>query len=114
MHYFPLWWGPIGNRKGLLVMNHEYTDASQIYSAAQGATITPDEAGAEKVAKALAAHGVTVVEVQQQRNGTWTHVVGSKLQPSHHRHHADGVLSGPVGQTIRCCSRRSHPARSAP
>ncbi len=79
MHYFPLWWGWIGNRKGLLVLNHEYTDANQIYSAAQGSAITPDDAGREKVAKALAAHGVTVVEVQQQRNGTWTHVVGSRF-----------------------------------
>jgi secreted PhoX family phosphatase len=41
MHYFPLWRGPLGNRRGLLVLNHEYTDANQIYSAAQGRTITP-------------------------------------------------------------------------
>ena len=31
----------------------------------------------EKVAKALAGHGVTVVEVQQLSDGSWTHVVGS-------------------------------------
>ncbi len=79
MHYFPLGWGRIGNRRGLLVLNHEYTDASQIYTAAQGSAITPDAAGMEKVAKALAAHGVTVVEVQQQRDGSWTHVVGSRF-----------------------------------
>jgi secreted PhoX family phosphatase len=77
MHYFPLAEGALGNRRGLLVLNHEYTDDTQIYTVAQGSAITNDAAGREKVAKALAAHGVTVVEVQQGRNGRWTHVVGS-------------------------------------
>jgi secreted PhoX family phosphatase len=79
MHYFPLGIGPFGNRRALLVLNHEYTDANQIYTAAQGAAITPDATGSEKVAKALAGHGVTVVEIVQRANGTWTHVVGSKF-----------------------------------
>jgi secreted PhoX family phosphatase len=79
MHYFPLWFGPFGSRTGLLVLNHEYTDANQIYTAAQGTTITPDAVGLEKVAKALAGHGVTVVEVRKQRDGSWTHVVGSRF-----------------------------------
>jgi secreted PhoX family phosphatase len=78
MHYFPLGPGPSGNRTGLLVLNHEYTDANQIYTAAQGSTITPDAAGLEKVAKALAGHGVTIVEVRQLSDGSWTHVVGSR------------------------------------
>jgi uncharacterized protein len=78
-HYFPLGFGVFGNRRGLLVLNHEYTDANQIYTAAQGSAITPDEAGQEKVAKALAGHGVTVVEIAQGRDGKWTHVVGSRF-----------------------------------
>jgi secreted PhoX family phosphatase len=69
MHYFPL--GPDGNTFGLLVVNHEYTDASQIYSAAQGRVITPDAAGREKVAKALAAHGVSVIAIRRGPDGTW-------------------------------------------
>ena len=60
------------------MLNHEYTDANQIYTSAQGSVITPDAAGFEKVAKALAGHGVTVVEVQQLGDGSWTHVVGSR------------------------------------
>ena len=79
MHYFPLNNGRGGNKRGLLAINHEYTDASQIYTAAQTSTITPDAAGAEKVAKALAAHGVTIVEVAQLGDGSWTHVVGSQF-----------------------------------
>jgi secreted PhoX family phosphatase len=78
MHFFPLGHGDHGCRNGLLVVNHEYTDASQIYTAEQGAAITPDAAGKEKVAKALAGHGVSVVEVTRRRDGTWTHVVGSR------------------------------------
>lgn len=69
MHYFPL--RRFGSSRGLLVMNHEYTDASQIYSAAQGSAITPDAAGREKVAKALAAHGVSVISIHKGHGGGW-------------------------------------------
>jgi uncharacterized protein len=68
-HYFPL--RPFENSRGLLVMNHEYTDANQIYSAAQGSAITPDAAGREKVAKALAAHGVSVISIAKKANEQW-------------------------------------------
>ena len=67
MHYFPL---PLfGDYRGLLVVNHEYTDANIIYSAAQGPAITPDAAGKEKVAKALAGHVISVVAI---RKNLWT------------------------------------------
>ena len=79
MHYFPLSKGSKGSRNGLLVLNHEYTDANQIYSAVQGKVITDDAAGREKVAKAIAGHGVTVVEVVQKADGSWTHVVDSSF-----------------------------------
>lgn len=69
IHYFPL--QPRGNSRGLLVVNHEYTDANQIYTEAQGAAITPDAAGREKVAKALAAHGVSVIAIHKQADESW-------------------------------------------
>jgi len=78
MHYFPLSERRRGRSRGLLVINHEYSDASQIYTAAQTSAITPDAPGKEKVAKALAAHGVTVVEIAELEDGSWTHVVGSR------------------------------------
>jgi len=68
-HYFPL--PKFGNSRGLLVVNHEYTDANQIYSARQGKTITDDAAGREKVAKALAAHGVSVIAIAKGADGQW-------------------------------------------
>jgi hypothetical protein len=64
MHFFPLGKGPKGNRRGLLVLNHEYNDRILLY---------PDgdaEITQEKVAKALAAHGVSVVQIEQVR-GKW-------------------------------------------
>jgi secreted PhoX family phosphatase len=76
MHYFPD--RRNGSKQGVLVLNHEYTDANQIYSAAATSAITPDAAGKEKVAKALAAHGVSVVEVRKLRDGTWSHVPGGR------------------------------------
>lgn len=69
MHYFPL--PLLGNHRGLLVVNHEYTDANMIYSAEQGGTITADDAGKEKVAKALAAHGVSVIAITENTKGKW-------------------------------------------
>jgi secreted PhoX family phosphatase len=77
LKFFPLGTGPNRNRNGVLVVNHEYTDAAQIYTAAQGSAITPDAAGREKVAKALAAHGVTVMEIERDHYGTWQVVRGS-------------------------------------
>ncbi len=77
IHFFPFGNGAAGSRNGLLVLNHEYTDANQIYTATQGSAITNNEAGREKVAKALAGHGVTVVEVARMDDGTWQHVQGS-------------------------------------
>jgi len=74
MHYFPF--PLLGNWRGVLVLNHEYTDANQIYTATQGSAITPDAAGREKVAKALAGHGVSAVVIQKKLDGTWTHVQG--------------------------------------
>ena len=73
-HYFPL--PKFGNSRGLLVMNHEYTDANQIYSAMQGSAITADAAGREKVAKALAAHGVSVIAIARDGSGRWNVVQG--------------------------------------
>ncbi|MDB1088460.1 PhoX family phosphatase [Streptomyces sp. ACA25] len=57
MHFFPLGRGREGNRRGLLVLNHEYVDQRLLFPDG------PEEMTADKVAKALAAHGVSVVEI---------------------------------------------------
>ncbi|MCK9899578.1 PhoX family phosphatase [Frankia sp. Cpl3] len=87
MHFFPTGRGSAENREGLLVVNHEYVDQKLLFPDGD-ATITP-----EKVAKALAAHGVTVIALQQQ-GGTWVNV------DSRHNRRVTGAtpvaFSGPV------------------
>lgn len=72
LHFFPLGAGAEASRHGLLVMNHEYTDDGLLH---------PDglaDWSAEKVRKAQAAHGVSVVEVAQGADG-W-----QLVRPSRH------------------------------
>lgn len=64
MHFFPLEHDRRGTRRGLLAINHEYVDQIIAYPDG-GAVVTPD-----KVAKALAAHGVTIVEIALV-DGSW-------------------------------------------
>ncbi|MDT0306759.1 PhoX family phosphatase [Streptomyces sp. DSM 44917] len=89
MHFFPLGHGREGSRRGMLVLNHEYVDQQLLF---------PDgdaEMTAEKVAKALAAHGVSVVEIERGRDGTW------RVADSRRARRVTGAtpvtFSGPVG-----------------
>ncbi|HSW04205.1 PhoX family protein [Aquabacterium sp.] len=60
IHYF----AQNGSNGGLLVMNHEYTDDGLLHPGGMSPWT------AEKVRKAQAAHGVSVIEVEQ-KNGRW-------------------------------------------
>jgi uncharacterized protein len=71
MHFFPLGHGRSGNRRGVLVLNHEYIDRTILY--ADGDAVMTQE----KVDKATAGHGVTVIEIALA-DGTWR-AVDSKL-----------------------------------
>ena len=61
LHYFAL----DGSRRGLLVINHEYTDEGLLHRGG----MTPWTA--EKVAKAQASHGISVIEVAADAAGHW-------------------------------------------
>jgi secreted PhoX family phosphatase len=67
IHFFPL----EGSSRGLLAMNHEYTDDGLLHPDGQRTW------SAEKVKKAQAAHGVSVIEVAQ-KDGRW------QMVPSRH------------------------------
>ena len=71
MHFFPLGNGKERDRRGLLVVNHEYIDMILFYP--DGSTPMTKE----KVDKALAAHGVSIVEVALVK-GKWR-LVDSKF-----------------------------------
>ncbi len=66
IHFFPT----EGSKAGLLVMNHEYVDDGLLH------TDGTKTWSAEKVRKAQAAHGVSVVEIEQ-KNGIWEMVLPS-------------------------------------
>jgi len=93
MHYFPLQHGPRGAYRGLLVLNHEYVDPILLYP--DGADVMTQA----KVDKALAAHGVTVIQIGLV-NGRW-----QTMDSSYNRRitgNTPVTFSGPVSA--------SHPA----
>jgi uncharacterized protein len=69
MHFYPL--TPDTQDRGLLVMNHEYTDDGLLHPG--GMVLWT----AEKVAKSQHAHGVSVIEVEQV-GGQWRQVLPSR------------------------------------
>ncbi len=72
IHYYPLGTGDAGNKNGLLVMNHEYTDDGLLHTDGMKTW------SAEKVKKAQAAHGVSVIEVRETA-GNWEIVRPSRF-----------------------------------
>ncbi|WP_028453628.1 PhoX family protein [Chitinilyticum aquatile] len=70
MHFFPLPYGSQNSAHGLLAINHEYTDDGLLHTDGMK-TWT-----AEKVRKAQAAHGVSIIEVKKGEAG-WQQVLPS-------------------------------------
>jgi hypothetical protein len=62
IHFFPLPMGSDSATRGLLAMNHEYTDDGLLHVGGM------EPWTAEKVAKAQAAHGVSIIEVAFEGN----------------------------------------------
>ena len=80
LHFFPIDQKAGGNSstEGLLVMNHEYIEQDFIH--ANGPTNAADNGGvrpADEVRKEIAAHGVSVVHIKRDTDGTWDVVFGS-------------------------------------
>ena len=62
MHYFPIAPGALGNRAGLICINHEYIQQDTLHI--NGATLSGGKRTVEdEVRKEIAAHGVSVTEV---------------------------------------------------
>jgi uncharacterized protein len=64
IHYFPLPMGSDSSTRGLLAINHEYTDDGLLHVGGM------EPWTAAKVAKSQAAHGVAIIEVAFE-SGTW-------------------------------------------
>ncbi len=81
MHFFPIegrdpYQG--SSTDGLLVMNHEYVEPRFLHAAARGMALTSDrvpmvgnQRDSDQVLKELNAHGVSVVRIRRESNGTW-------------------------------------------
>jgi hypothetical protein len=67
LHYYPL----DGSRRGLLAINHEYTDDGLLHTDGMKTW------SADKVRKSIAAHGVSVIEIED-RGGQWQMVRPSR------------------------------------
>jgi len=64
IHFFPLPYGSANSGRGILTMNHEYTDDGLLHIDGQASW------SAEKVRKSQAAHGVSIIEVVNE-GGKW-------------------------------------------
>lgn len=72
MHFFPL--NAASSTEGLLVLNHEYVEPDLLHAKPPTYTRRP----AEEVKKEMAAHGVSVVHIRQEKDGAWQVVMDSR------------------------------------
>ncbi len=70
--YLPLPLGSNASNRGLLVVNHEYTNEELMFPA-----YDPKNPTRNQVDVGIAAHGVSVVEIQRAADGTWSYVRNS-------------------------------------
>ena len=101
LHYFPLPAGSVSSNQGLLAINHEYTDDGLLHPGGMQPWT------AEKVRKAQAAHGVSVIEVRADGEplGGGAAVV---VRAAGHRATRRSASAGPRPAT-RCSRPRSTP-----
>lgn len=58
------------NQRGLLAINHEYTDQILLFSDGMQ-PLPPNKMPMEKVRKSMASHGVSIVEIEKDKDGNW-------------------------------------------
>src|SRR5919109_2678128 len=95
--FLPLPAGSVNSERGLLVVNHEYTNAELMFADWDG----KDESKTRTMVDIeLAAHGLSVIEVQRDAKGGWSYVQNS---PFNRRLTSETpiVLSGPAAGSHR-------------
>ncbi|WP_251977059.1 PhoX family protein [Salinicola avicenniae] len=84
-----------GSRRFLLALNNEYIDQDALWAPQGGPTHPDGLRPANEVRTEINAHGVTIVEIERQPDGSWSHVVDSR----YNRRFTTAtpmMLSGPV------------------
>jgi secreted PhoX family phosphatase len=71
--FMPLPYGSASSNRGLLAVNHEYTNEELMF-----AGYNADSPSANQVNVAIAAHGMSVVEIVRAPDGVWSYVRGSQ------------------------------------
>jgi uncharacterized protein len=106
--YLPLPNGSGVSNRGLLVVNHEYTNEELMFAA-----YDPQNPSENQVNVAIAAHGLSVVEIQRAPDGSWSYVQGSQFNrrvTGETPHRISGPAAGhpwmmtsedPTGTTVR-------------
>ena len=113
MHYFPLHAGRSGSERGLLVINHEYTDEIYLHTGTVRRPATRRRTPPRWCASRRTPTGVSVVgDRAVAGRGEWT-LVRSRAQPPHHRQHADGVLRPGGRAPARCAPPPTRRAAAA-
>jgi secreted PhoX family phosphatase len=72
--FLPFPYGSGTSNRGLLFVNHEYTNPELMFAGYDPKSPTQNQVDVE-----IAAHGASVVEVQRAPDGTWSYVRGSGL-----------------------------------
>ncbi len=88
--YLPLPYGSNASNRGLLVVNHEYTNPELMFPKYDVDNPTRNQVDVE-----LAAHGVSVVEVQRAADGTWSYNRNSRYN-RRHTGFSGMTISGPA------------------
>jgi len=94
MHYFP-YPGALGNIRGLLAVNNEYCDPPLVNGITPAAAYATTTVTLPMVRAQQAAHGVTIVAVEKDREGRWS---VNRRSPFNRRITGNTLcrLSGPV------------------
>ncbi|MGO1426273.1 MAG: PhoX family protein [Halomonas sp.] len=66
------------SRRFVLVLNNEYIEQDALWAPQGGPTDAEGKRPAEESRTEINAHGVTIVEVEKDANGHWSHVLGSR------------------------------------
>lgn len=89
--FLPLPSGSQNPNRGLLWVNHEYTDGFMMFAGYDSDNPTEEEVGVE-----LAAHGASVIEVVRTSDGTWAYDVNSSFNRRITARSTPIRLSGPA------------------
>lgn len=107
--FMPLPWGSNGDARGLLCVNHEYTNAELMWPGVTGRTLR-EKATAGTVAVEMAAHGHSVVEIEK-RDGLWRVVEGGRYARRISLRSTDIAISGPAAGHPRLKTNRDATGR---